>query len=100
MSFYRDASIERKLTFVMLTTSLLGLSVACVGFEIYERSSYREAIGSELTALADTLGANYHRFAGLQRPPIRDGYSESAQRREAHRVRLFVRQAREILRRL
>jgi methyl-accepting chemotaxis protein len=58
MSFYRDASIERKLTFVMLTTSLLGLSVACVGFEIYERSSYREAIGSELTALADTLGAN------------------------------------------
>jgi PAS domain S-box-containing protein len=58
MSLYRDASIERKLTLVMLTTSLLGLSVACLGFEIYERVSYRESITSELAALADTLGAN------------------------------------------
>jgi PAS domain S-box-containing protein len=58
MSLYQDASIERKLTLVMLTTSLLGLSVACLGFEIYERASYRESITSELTALADTLGAN------------------------------------------
>jgi PAS domain S-box-containing protein len=58
MSLYRDASIEQKLTLVMLTTSLLGLSVACLGFEIYERVSYRESITSELTALADTLGAN------------------------------------------
>jgi two-component system sensor histidine kinase/response regulator len=58
MSLYQDTSIERKLTLVMLTTSLLGLSVACLGFEIYERASYRESITSELTALADTLGAN------------------------------------------
>jgi len=58
MSLYRDASIEQKLTLVMLTTSLLGLSVACFGFEIYERVSYRESITSELTSLADTLGAN------------------------------------------
>jgi PAS domain S-box-containing protein len=58
MSLYRDASIEQKLTLVMLTTSLLGLSVACLGFEIYERVSYRESITSELTSLADTLGAN------------------------------------------
>jgi PAS domain S-box-containing protein len=58
MSLYRDASIEQKLTLVMLTTSLLGLSVACFGFEIYERMSYRESITSELTSLADTLGAN------------------------------------------
>jgi two-component system, sensor histidine kinase and response regulator len=58
MSLYRGVSIERKLTFVMLTTSLLGLSVACIGFEIYERASYRGAITSELTALVDTLGGN------------------------------------------
>jgi PAS domain S-box-containing protein len=58
MAWSRDASIERKLTFVILTTSLLGLSLACSGFEIYERRSFREAITSELTALADTLGAN------------------------------------------
>jgi PAS domain S-box-containing protein len=51
-------SIERKLTFVMMATSLLGLSLACLCFEIYERVSYRESITSELTALSQTLGAN------------------------------------------
>ena len=58
MPFYRDSSIQRKLTFVILATSLLGLSLACMAFEIYERASYRDAMTSELSALADTLGAN------------------------------------------
>jgi signal transduction histidine kinase/CheY-like chemotaxis protein/uncharacterized membrane protein affecting hemolysin expression len=58
MFLSRDASIERKLTFVMMATSLLGLSLACLCFEIYERVSYRAAITSELTALSQTLGAN------------------------------------------
>ena len=58
MAWYRDASIQRKLTFVILATSLLGLSLACMAFEIYERASYRRALISELSALADTLGAN------------------------------------------
>ncbi len=58
MSFYRDSSIQRKLTFVILVTSLLGLSLACMAFGIYERASYRDAMTSELSALADTLGAN------------------------------------------
>jgi signal transduction histidine kinase/DNA-binding response OmpR family regulator len=58
MFLSRDASIERKLTFVMMATSLLGLSLACLCFEIYERVSYRAAITSELTALSRTLGAN------------------------------------------
>jgi methyl-accepting chemotaxis protein len=58
MSFYRDASIQRKLTFVLMTTSLLGLSLACGAFEIYERVSYRRALTSELSTLANTLGAN------------------------------------------
>ena len=56
--FYREASIQRKLTFVILVTSLLGLSLACMAFEVYERASYRGAMTSELAALADTLGAN------------------------------------------
>ena len=47
-----------KLTFVILVTILLGLSLACMAFEIYERASYRNAMASELSALADTLGAN------------------------------------------
>jgi uncharacterized membrane protein affecting hemolysin expression len=58
MSFYRDASIQRKLTFVILVTSLLGLSLSCMAFEIYERASYRKSMTSELSTLADTLGAN------------------------------------------
>jgi hypothetical protein len=58
MFWSRNASIERKLTFIMMATSLLGLSLACLCFEIYERASYREAITSELTALSQTLGAN------------------------------------------
>ncbi len=43
---------------MILTTSLLGLSVACLCSEIYERGSFRGAIASQLTALAGTLGAN------------------------------------------
>jgi signal transduction histidine kinase/CheY-like chemotaxis protein len=58
MSFFRDSSIQRKLTFVVLCTSLLGLSLACLGFEVYERVGFRAAMTSELAALADTLGAN------------------------------------------
>jgi len=58
MTFYRDASIQRKLTFVILCTSLVGLSLACIAFEIYERASFRSAMTSELSALADTLGSN------------------------------------------
>ncbi len=54
----RQSSIQRKLTFVILMTSLLGLSLACLCSEIYERGSFRGAITSELTAMAGTLGAN------------------------------------------
>ncbi len=54
----RRSSIQRKLTFVILTTSLLGLSLACLCSEIYERGSFRSALASQLTALAGTLGAN------------------------------------------
>jgi Periplasmic sensor domain len=52
------SSIQRKLTFVFLCTSVLGLSLACMGFELYERLSFRSAMTSELATLADTLGAN------------------------------------------
>jgi two-component system sensor histidine kinase/response regulator len=58
MGVFRRASIQRKLTFVILCTSLVGLSLACVAFEVYERASFRAAMTSELSVLADTLGAN------------------------------------------
>src|SRR5689334_5755527 len=58
MRLFEKASIHSKLTVVILWTSLVGLSLACVAFEIYERAIFRAATVSELTALADTLGAN------------------------------------------
>jgi PAS domain S-box-containing protein len=58
MYFSRKASIQGKLTFVILCTSMMGLSLACLAFEIYERASFRAAMTSELSVLADTLGPN------------------------------------------
>jgi signal transduction histidine kinase/DNA-binding response OmpR family regulator len=53
---YRDASIKRKLTSVILCTCVLGLSLACMAFEFYERTSFRESMISGLAAKADSLG--------------------------------------------
>jgi signal transduction histidine kinase/DNA-binding response OmpR family regulator len=55
---FRDLSIQRKLTVLILTSSVLGLVLACVGLAAYERRSFRASTTSELSALADTLGAN------------------------------------------
>lgn len=56
MAAYRDASMRRKLTFVILCTCVLGLSLTCMAFEFYERASFRKAMVSRLTEDADTLG--------------------------------------------
>src|SRR5208282_1832923 len=58
MLLFKNSSIQRKLTFVSVCTSLLGLSLACLSFDLYERTSFRAAMTSELSVLADTLGAN------------------------------------------
>jgi len=43
---------------VILATSCLALALASVGFVIYQRASFRTTMISELSTLADTLGAN------------------------------------------
>jgi PAS domain S-box-containing protein len=58
MPLLRNSSIQRKLTFVIVCTSIVGLCLACLSFEFYERTSFRSAMTSELSALADILGAN------------------------------------------
>jgi signal transduction histidine kinase/DNA-binding response OmpR family regulator len=58
MKLLRTSSIQRKLTAVILATSCLALALACAGFVIYQRASFRATMISELSALADTLGAN------------------------------------------
>ncbi len=54
----RDFSTRSNLTLLILTTSVLAVLLASLGFAIYDRHSYREGAVRELTALADTLGAN------------------------------------------
>jgi hypothetical protein len=58
MQLLRNSSIQRKLTFVIVCTSLVGLSLACLSFDFFERASFRAAMTSELSVLADTLGAD------------------------------------------
>jgi signal transduction histidine kinase/DNA-binding response OmpR family regulator/HPt (histidine-containing phosphotransfer) domain-containing protein len=55
---FKNQPITRKLTMVTLGATILALMLACAGFAIYERASFRAAIVSQLTALTDTLGAN------------------------------------------
>jgi len=54
----RDFSIRLSLTLLILTASVLAVILASVGFAIYDSHSYRVSAVRELTALADTLGAN------------------------------------------
>ncbi len=55
---FRDLPIRRKLALLTLTASIFAVMLACLGFAIYERENFRADTVSELTALADTLGAN------------------------------------------
>lgn len=54
----RNLSIRLNLTLLILFTSALAVLLASSGFGIYERQNYRSSAVRELTALADTLGAN------------------------------------------
>jgi diguanylate cyclase (GGDEF)-like protein/PAS domain S-box-containing protein len=54
----RDLSIRFNLALLILTASVLSVLLAAFGFAIYERKSERASAVHELTALADTLGAN------------------------------------------
>jgi diguanylate cyclase (GGDEF)-like protein/PAS domain S-box-containing protein len=56
--FVRNLSIRLNLTLLILFASGLAVLLASFGFGIYERANYRSSAIRELTALADTLGAN------------------------------------------
>lgn len=56
--FFRNLPIRRKLAVVTMSATMLALALACAGFTIYERVIFRATTVSELTTLADTLGAN------------------------------------------
>jgi diguanylate cyclase (GGDEF)-like protein/PAS domain S-box-containing protein len=54
----RDRSIRFNLAILILSASALAVLLASVGFAFFERQSYRASAVREVTALADTLGAN------------------------------------------
>ena len=58
MLHFQNLSITRKFTFVIFGACLLGVALACIALGVYERSAFESAMTSELSALADTLGAN------------------------------------------
>jgi two-component system, sensor histidine kinase and response regulator len=56
--FFTNQPIRLKLAIVTLGTTIFALVLACAGFAIYERATFRATTVGELTTLADTLGAN------------------------------------------
>ncbi len=54
----RDFSIRFNLALLILSASVLAVLLASLGFAFHERQSYRASAVRELSALADTLGAN------------------------------------------
>src|SRR5450631_3072257 len=56
--FFNSQPIRRKLGIVTLGATILALALACAGFAIYERATFRATTVSELTTLADTIGSN------------------------------------------
>jgi PAS domain S-box-containing protein len=55
---FKDSSIQTKLGALLVAASFFALLLASVGFGIYERTNFRRDMARELSALADTLGAN------------------------------------------
>ncbi|HYM10025.1 MAG TPA: response regulator [Bryobacterales bacterium] len=55
---FRDFSIRRKLTLLMMLTSSIALLLACGAFIAYELVAYRNQALSELTTVAEMIGSN------------------------------------------
>lgn len=55
---FRDLPLRRKLALLVASASVMALVLASVGFAIYERANFRTSATTELTTLADILGAN------------------------------------------
>ncbi len=58
MQALRDLSIRRKLTLIMMLTSVVALMLACGAFLSYELVTFRKAMARDLSILADVIGAN------------------------------------------
>jgi signal transduction histidine kinase/CheY-like chemotaxis protein len=53
-----NMSFRRKLTLLLLQSTIFGLVMTCVGLALYERSSFRTTRINELAILSSTIGEN------------------------------------------
>jgi signal transduction histidine kinase/DNA-binding response OmpR family regulator len=58
MNFLLHLSIRRKLTLIMMMTSVVALLLACGAFVVFEQVTYRKTMARDLSLLADVIGAN------------------------------------------
>lgn len=58
MRAFRDLSIKRKLTSMMMTISIVALLLSCASFIIYDQIFSRRAMAEELSSLAEIIGSN------------------------------------------
>ena len=58
MRAFRDLSIKRKLTSIMMIISIVGLLLSCASFIIYDQVLSRRAMSRELQSLVDIVGSN------------------------------------------
>ena len=58
MPIFRDISIKRKLTLIIMLTSTFALLLACMAFVMYDLIAFRHAMARELSILAEIIGAN------------------------------------------
>src|SRR5688572_2392211 len=58
MQTFRDVSIKRKLTSIMMIISVVGLLVSCASFIVYDQVFSRRTMVRELSSLAEIVGSN------------------------------------------
>src|SRR2546422_138811 len=56
MSFFKNLSLQRKLTAIIMLTSCIALLLACAAFVGYELFTFRSNLVSEMSTLADITG--------------------------------------------
>jgi signal transduction histidine kinase/CheY-like chemotaxis protein len=58
MRAFRDISIRRKLTIIVMFTSSVALLIASLAFMVYDTLTFRERMVRDLTVVADGIGIN------------------------------------------
>ena len=68
MTLFAHSSIKRKLTSIIMLTSCIALLLACSAFVIYERSSFRNDLVSQMSTLAEITAKNCAATLTFDRP--------------------------------